>query len=102
MSQEIKDVEELRALTLSLLGALKKREKLSGKSYTDMTQKQVQKNGAELTWLGMDIDKLKRQIHAVSVDIGVAEPRSDYGDIDYNPSPFHKYRYKQRLPRCRQ
>ena len=102
MSQELDDMSELKKLATSLVSAIKRRDSLSGKSYADMTQKQVQKNGADLTWLGMDIDKLKREMHAVVVDIGIAEPREDYGDIDYRPSAFHHYRYKQRKPRCRQ
>ena len=101
MSQELDDVNQLKKLATSLAAAIKRRDTLSGKSYADMTQKQVQKNGADLTWLGMDIDKLKREMHAISVDIGISEPRDDYGDIDYHPSAFHHYRYKQRLPRCR-
>lgn len=102
MSQELDDLNELKKLATSLFSAIKRRESLSGKSYYDMTQKQAQKNGADLTWLGMDIDKLKREMHALAVDIGIAEAREDYLDIDYHPSSFHHYRYKQRLPRCRQ
>lgn len=102
MSQEIYDLSKLKKMATSLVSAIKRRDALSGKSYADMTQKQVQKNCADLTWLGMDIDKLKREMHAVAVDIGIAEPREDYHDIDYHPSAFHHYRYKQRLPRCRQ
>ena len=102
MTQELDDLNELKKLTSSLAAAIKRRNALSGKSYEDMTPKQAQKNGADLTWLGMDIDRLKREMHAGAVNIGIAEPREDYSDVDYHPSAFHHYRYKQRLPRCRQ
>ena len=102
MSVELDDLNELKKLATSLVAAIKRRESLSGKSYADMTQRQVQKNSADLTWLGMDIDRLKREMHAVAVNIGIAEPREDYGDIDYHPSAFHHYRYRQRKPRCRE
>lgn len=102
MSTEIDDLKELQKLAASLIANIKRRDKISGKSYADMTQKQVQKNGADLSWIGMDMDKLRRELHAVAVNCGIAEPRSEYDDVDYRPSAFHHYRYKQRLPRCRQ
>lgn len=56
MSQELDDLNELKKLATSLAAAIKRRNALSGKSYADMTKKQVKKNGADLTWIGMDID----------------------------------------------
>lgn len=101
MSEIIEDYSELKRLASSMLAALKRREVLSGKSYQDMTQRQLQKNSADLTWLGMDIDKLNHEMHAVAVNCGIAQPKDDYSEIDYHPSAFHHYRYKPRKPRCR-
>ena len=98
----IDDLTRLQASIKSLIAMRKRQEALSGKSYSDMTQKQVQKNGADLTWLGMDIDKAERDAHAVAVDCGLADPRKgdSYGPVDYRPSAFHHYRYQPKKPRC--
>jgi len=97
---DIDDLKRLQEQIRNLIAMKKRVEKLSGKSYADMTQRMVQKNGADLTWLGMDIDKALREAHAAAVDCGIADPRDDYGPVDYHPSAFHKYRHTPTKPRC--
>jgi len=98
--QDIDDLKRLQEQIRNLIAMKKRVEKLSGKSYADMSQRQAQKNGADLTWLGMDIDKALREAHAAAVDCGIADPRDDYGPVDYHPSAFHHYRHTPTKPRC--
>lgn len=99
----IDDLVRLQSHIKSLIASVKRRDAISGKDYGQMTQKQVQKNGADLSWLGMEIDKATREAHAAAVDCGIAEarPLAEYGPVDYRPSAFHHYRYTPTLPRCR-
>ncbi|QDP55353.1 MAG: hypothetical protein Tp176DCM1853251_37 [Prokaryotic dsDNA virus sp.] len=101
---DLEDLERMKRLIASLISMRKRQATLSGKSYEDMTPRQIQKNGADLTWLGMDIDKAMREAHAVAVDLGIADarPASHYGPVDYRPSAFHHYRHTPTLPRCMQ
>jgi len=96
------DLERLQRHIKSIIAMRKRQAALGGKDYSDMTQRQVQKNGADLTWLGMDIDKAEREAHAAAVDCGLADPRSAdrYGPTDYRPSAFHHYRHQPTVPRC--
>lgn len=102
MTDRIADLERLSKQIKSLIAMRKRQAALSGKDYSGMTQRAVQKNGADLTWLGMDIDKAEREAHAAAVDCGLADPRSReaYGEVDYRPSAFHHYKHKPTLPRC--
>lgn len=102
MNERIKDLERLQRQIKSLIAMRKRQEVLSGKDYSDMTQRAIQKNGADLTWLGMDIDKAEREAHAAAVDCGISDPRriDAYGEVDYRPSAFHHYKHKPTKPRC--
>ena len=99
---KIEDLNRLIAHSKNLVAAIKRRDAMSGKDYSQMTSRQVQKNCADLSWVGMEIDKLTHEAHAAAVDCGIAEPRGDYLPVDYRPSAFHHYRYQPTKPRCRQ
>ncbi|OAN71120.1 hypothetical protein A8B82_21240 [Sulfitobacter sp. EhC04] len=100
--QRIEDLTRLQGYIRSLISMRKRVVKLSGAEYLQMTQRAIQKNGADLTWLGMDIDKAEREAHAAAVDCGLADPRSAdrYQPVDYHPSSFHHYRHVPSKPRC--
>lgn len=106
MKRELILQEELKQLTVRLVASTKKFIKLSEKrgsmSWQDNTRKAIDNANANLNWHAMSHDQLKRELHAVSVDCGLSEAREDYSDIEYNPSGFHRYSYKQRLPLCKQ
>ena len=99
---DIADLIRLQTHIKNLIAYHKRQDTLSGKDYSDLSQKQVQKNGADLSWLGMDIEKAMHEAHAAAVDCGIADPRAEYGTIDFRPSAFHQYRYTPTLPCCRQ
>jgi thiamine biosynthesis protein ThiC len=106
MKRELILQEELKKLTVALVASTKKFIKLSEKrgsmNWQDSTRKAIDNANATLNWHAMEHDKLKRQLHAVSVDCGLSLAKDDYSDVEYNPSAFHKYTYKQRVPLCRQ
>ena len=101
---KIDDLLRLQSHVKSLIANLKRQDAMSGKDYSQMTQKQVQKNGADLSWVGMDIEKSMMEAHAAAVDCGIAAPHNadQYGPVDFHPSAFHHYRYQPTKPRCRQ
>ena len=101
---KLDDLTRLQGHIKALIAAVKRQDALSGKDYGQMTQKQVQKNGADLSWIGMDIEKGIHEAHAAAVDCGIADPRpvDRYAPVDFRPSRFHHYRYTPTLPRCRQ
>lgn len=106
MDSDLIKLEELKKLTMSLVSSKKKFIKLSDKrcamTHADNTPKSIENAEADLNWHAMAHDKLFREVHAVSVDCGLSEPKDEYSDIEYNPSGWHKYMYKPRIPLCRQ
>jgi len=103
---DLEKLEDLKKLIAALVSSKKKFEKMSLRraemSFDSHTQKRIQAAEANLNWHAMEHDKLERDVHAAAVDCGLADPRSDYSTIEYNPSSFHCYRYQPRIPLCRQ
>ena len=101
---DLADLTRLYGHVKNIIAMRKRLAALSDKNLYDMTPKQAQKNGADRTWLCMDIDKAEREAHAAAVDCGLADPRSpeSYGPVDYRPSAFHHYRHTPTVPKCRQ
>ena len=106
MNKDLEKLEELKNLLMKLVSSKKKfiklSEKRSGMSYQDNTPKAIENAEANLNWHAMEYDKLFREVHAVAVDCGIASPKDDYSEIEYNPSAFHKYKHKPRIPKCRE
>ena len=106
MNKDLEQLEELKKLMMRLVASKKKFVKLSEKrasmSYMDNTRKAIENADANLNWHAMDYDKLFREVHAAAVDCGIADPRDDYSEIEYNPGPFQRYSYQPRVPLCRQ
>jgi hypothetical protein len=96
------DLNRLQIHIKNLIAMRKRQAALSGKDYSEMSRRQCEKNGTDLTWLGMNIDKAMHEAHAAAVDCGIADPRASYGPIDYRPSAFHHYSHTPTVPRCRQ
>jgi hypothetical protein len=105
MNKDLQKLEELKKLVMSLVSSKKRfiklSERRSGMSYQDNTPKAIDNAECNLNWHAMEYDKLFREVHAVAVDCGIAAPKDDYSEIEYNPSAFHKYTHKPRLPNCR-
>ena len=107
MSIDINKLTDLKQLTDKLLTSQKRFNQLSLKrremSMDTHSQKQIQNANANLDWHAMEHDKIVREVHAASVDCGISKPHDSYDEyVEYNPTAFHKYRIKQRIPLCRQ
>ncbi len=106
MKEDLHNLVLLKKLTMQLVSSQKKFIRLSDKrtsmTFIDNSPKQVDTAEANLNWHAMEHDKLKRDVHAVSVDCGLSLPHDQYDEIEYNPSAFHKYKHKPRVPLCRQ
>lgn len=99
---DIDNIENLHKLITSYRRDRKRFVKLSEKSMRDdLTRNQSQKNNADMNWAAMELDKLEHQIHALCVDAGLADVRSNdaYGPITYQPSGFHLYVYNPPKPK---
>jgi len=106
MKTDIEKLEELKKLAMKLVSSKKKFIKLSDKRLImrqqGSTQKSIETAECNLNWHAMEYDKLFRETHAASVDCGLSIAKDDYSEIEYNPSQFHRYNYKPRIPLCRQ
>lgn len=81
----------------SLKADLKRLKKLSAMDYRDMTPKQCQKRNADADWIGMENIKRKHELHALSVELGLAERRDHYNPIELTDG-WHRYTYTPRIP----
>ena len=106
MNKDLQKLEELKKLTMLLVSSKKRFIKLSARrssmSHQDNTPKSIDTAEANLNWHAMEYDKLFKEVHAASVDCGIAAPKEDYSKIEYNPSAWHKYTHQPRIPLCRQ
>ena len=95
--QSLSDMEQVDQLIKRLKvvkSNLKKKEAMIKKRETmtteNSTQKRLQQSSADLTWHGMYLDQsltdVARFFKGSFLDVGTEEK-------EYNPSPFHKYRY---------
>jgi len=78
----------------------KKLERLREKTLQCLTPKQAEKVNADMNWLCMEIDKQKHELHCLCVEAGIAKREDDrYGEVEFNPSPYHSYKHTNREPR---
>jgi len=103
---ELEQLEQLLSEVKRLVASKKKFVQLSNKRREmdpqNSTFKAIGRVNADLNWHAMEHDKLVHDVHALCVDCELAEPRKDYGRIDYHPDSFHHYQYQPRIPLCRQ
>ena len=100
----IADLTRLNTHVKNLIAMRKKQDAMSGKDYSQMTERAASNHSASMSWLGMEIEKQLHEAHAAAVDCGLADPRSaeSYGPVDFRPTAFHHYRHSPTKPRCRQ
>ena len=80
---------------------IKIKEARAGATTENSTLNRLNKLNEDSTWHAMEHEKLTHEAHAIAVDCGLAAPRDDYDDVIFQPSAFHKYAYKVRVPLCR-
>ena len=101
-------LEKIEALHKTI-GELKKdlkkyqklREKSSNMNFENSTQKAMEGVDSNMNWLAMGIKKDECEIHALCVEAGLADLRSDeyYNSQIHNPSGWHEQTYTPRKPK---
>ena len=92
MEKEMQIIDKLQFQLKQLKKSLLKREFLNDKFLNNqgMSEKQIEKMNAELTWLCMNIDKEKTDIARTykgsEIEVGTEEK-------EYNPTGFHSYKH---------
>lgn len=96
MSTE-KQIDAMIALLRSRKTNNKRMAKISSFSLMDLTPKQANKRNADADWIGMHNIKIDHELHALAVELGFAERKSSYDEIELTDG-WHRYRYKPREP----
>ena len=103
MSEELIRLEKIKKAVMNVIKSQKRIDRLLEKSsnmdWQNSTQKQLQKNSADITWANMDHDMLVHELHCTVVEANIAAPQEyRYGKKDYHPSCLHHYKKVFRTP----
>lgn len=90
-------IEKMQAILLNMKSDIKRQNRLSSINNMELTPKQAQKRNAEAAWIAMEQIKRSHELHALSVELGFAERRGDYGAIELTDG-WHRFTYKPREP----
>ena len=102
--REIKDIDALIEMLRKHKSDLKCQEKLLDKSYSgfrDRTPKQNDKLNCDLGWNKCAIIRNLHELHALAVNLGIADIRqkSAFETVVLHPDNWHKYPWNPPLPR---
>lgn len=90
-------IDQMAKLLRNLKSNYKRLSKLSEADVFSMTQRQAQKRNTDADWIGMDNIKTHHELHALAVELGIAERRDSYSEIRLTDG-WHEYRYTPREP----
>lgn len=95
---KIKKIDALIAELKALKSCIKRRQKIHARECS--TPHQHEKRHVDMTWEGMAKEAAEDEAHALAVELGIADRRSDdsYGEFYFQPSPLHKYKRIKRKP----
>lgn len=93
-----KRIDSMLQLLRSMKTDIKRQKKLSAIDCRELTQKQAQKRNADADWIGMEQIKRRHELHALSVELGFAERRDNYGAIELTDG-WHRFKYQPREPK---
>ncbi len=93
-------IKAIKKQSAEIIKSYKKMAKLSAVDFQDVTQKRWENVQADMSWLGMEISKQEHELHCLCVEAFICE-RSEwrYGEKEFQPSPFHRYKIKMREPK---
>ena len=101
--ERIADYEQLISTARANLKILKKRKKREedGRNSSDFTPKAWDNRMATIAWDNMALEEGRLTLHALAVDIDIADKREAtyYEPVIFRPSSFHEYKHHPRLPR---
>ncbi|MGO3799866.1 MAG: hypothetical protein ACTJHE_11480 [Vibrio casei] len=98
MTNDIEKIDRLISELKEIKKLKNKNMKLSNIDTIDMTPKRRDKINVDMGWNAMDRIKHEHESHALCVELGLAERREDYSEIELYPDNWHKYNYKPREP----
>jgi hypothetical protein len=92
-----KQIEQMIGLLRDRKTNIKKMQKLSSVRLMDLTPKQANKRNADADWLGMANIKIDHELHALAVELGIAQRRTSYDEIELTDG-WHRYKHRPREP----
>ncbi|MDE9528336.1 regulator [Xenorhabdus bovienii] len=94
---DIERIDLMISILRNLKTNLKKLKKLNEMDYRDLSPKQNQKRNTDADWIAMDNIKRRHELHALAVELGFADYRENYDEIELTDS-WHQFSYKPREP----
>lgn len=95
--EDIERIDQMMALLRAMKSNKKKLAKLSDIDCTTLTPKAANKRSADADWLGMDIIRQQHQLHALAVELGFADRRDRYDQIELRDG-WHRYHFQPPEP----
>ncbi|WP_237388024.1 regulator [Xenorhabdus sp. Sc-CR9] len=95
--KDIERIDSMIHILRNLKTDLKRLKKLSAMDYRDLSPKQAQKRATDADWIGMDNIKRRHELHALAVELGFADYRENYDEIELTDG-WHRFNYKPREP----
>ncbi|MEO1892468.1 MAG: hypothetical protein ABGX84_06625 [Alcanivorax sp.] len=95
--EDIDRIDQMMALLRAMKSNKKKLAKLSDIDCTTLTPKAANKRSADADWLGMDIIRQQHQLHALAVELGFADRRDRYDQIELRDG-WHRYHFQPPEP----
>lgn len=96
--KQIKKIDALMAQLKIIKDSIKKRDRIGARECH--TPHQHDKRSTDMTWEAMRKETAQDEAHALAVELGLADIRSDdaYGLDYFQPSPMHRYDRIRRKP----
>ena len=93
----IEKIDKMMVILREMKRDYKRLDKLSDKDLTEMTPRQAEKRNVDASWIGMENIKRRHELHALAVELGFAERRDSYDDVDLTDG-WHHYKFKPPEP----
>lgn len=97
IEDDIKRIDAAIRLLKSMRQDINRLVKISAVNCLELTPKQAKKRNADADWIAMDQIKRRHELHALSVELGFAERRDNYSEIELTDG-WHRFRYQPREP----
>ncbi|EOI3492493.1 regulator [Cronobacter sakazakii] len=95
---DIKRIDAAISLLKSMKQDINRMNKLSAVNCLDLTPRQAQKRNADADWIAIEQIKRRHELHALAVEIGFAERRESYKQIELTDG-WHRFNYQPRDPK---
>lgn len=97
MSDNIKRIDAMISILRNMKQDMNRMAKISAVNCLDLTPKQAQKRNADADWIAMEQIKRRHELHALSVELGFADRRDSYKQIELTDG-WHRFNYQPREP----